>query len=56
MKIQNKPSKWLSWSFLAALRGASGPAGAVCMGDYRLIEVFRTGKVEFDNLRDRGDS
>jgi arylsulfatase A-like enzyme len=29
-----------------------GPAGAVRMGDYKLVEVFETGKVELYNLRD----
>ena len=29
-----------------------GPAGAVRMGDYKLIEVFETDKVELYNLRD----
>ena len=29
-----------------------GPAGAIRMGDYKLIEVFETGKVELYNLRD----
>ena len=29
-----------------------GPAGAVRMGDYKLVEVFETGAVELYNLRD----
>ena len=29
-----------------------GPAGAVRAGDYKLVEVFETGKVELYNLRD----
>jgi arylsulfatase A-like enzyme len=29
-----------------------GPAGAVRMGDYKLVEVFETGKVELYNLRE----
>lgn len=29
-----------------------GPAGAVRMGDYKLVEVYETGKVELYNLRD----
>jgi arylsulfatase A-like enzyme len=29
-----------------------GPAGAVRMGDYKLVEVFETGKVELYNLSD----
>ena len=29
-----------------------GPSGAVRMGDYKLIEVFETGKVELYNLRE----
>ncbi|NCF13520.1 MAG: DUF4976 domain-containing protein, partial [Verrucomicrobiaceae bacterium] len=34
-----------------------GPAGAVRAGDYKLIEVFETGKVELYNLReDIGES
>ncbi|MDG1300840.1 MAG: DUF4976 domain-containing protein [Opitutae bacterium] len=29
-----------------------GPAGAVRMGDYKLVEVFETGAVELYNLKD----
>ncbi|MDG1356737.1 MAG: sulfatase [Akkermansiaceae bacterium] len=29
-----------------------GPAGAIRMGDYKLIEIFETGKVELYNLRE----
>lgn len=29
-----------------------GPAGAVRMGDYKLVEVFESGKVELYNLRE----
>jgi arylsulfatase A len=29
-----------------------GPAGAVRRGDFKLVEVFETGKVELYNLRD----
>ena len=29
-----------------------GPAGAVRMGDHKLVEVFETGEVELYNLRD----